>query len=442
MGVGVAVHGRYALAMPPSLPSETMDVVIVGGRPAGATLAMRLAKEGLRVLVLERATFPSAPPVSVPFLMNNAMALLDELDLPEAEYAGDAPRLRHFVVEIKDHVRAPLTISRVGERDYIYVIDRGRFDTCLWRALDRYPTVTKLEGVSFQDVVRDESGRVTGVRLGDGRVVKAGVVVGADGRYSPVARAVGAEITEERTDVETSLFYAYWTGWAPYDGDPAKVQIHGTGDGFSYIVMPTTEGRAAVVFQGRADRFNPEGAPAEACYLEGLRRCPAIHRRLGSATMVSKVSGIKKIGNLFRRAAGPGWALVGDAFHQKDSIDAQGIYDALLEAKLLAGALAGWKRGAAGWDAAVAGYEREAVLATRPMFLATMDRLKREIYTDVPPLVAKSVLRWMMTDAEYMRRFAQLLSRQIAPADFAPPKVLLGAIGRGIASDLRRLIAR
>ncbi len=50
--------------MPSSLASPTPDAIIVGGRPAGATLAMRLAKQGLSVVVLERATFPSGPPVS------------------------------------------------------------------------------------------------------------------------------------------------------------------------------------------------------------------------------------------------------------------------------------------------------------------------------------------------------------------------------------------
>ena len=174
---------------------------------------------------------------------------------------------------------------------------------------------------------------MNGVKLrredGSEQVVKGGCVVGADGRFSLVARQAGARVTEQRTDLDTSVLYAYWTGHAPYEPDPVGIHVHAPGDGFGLIAMPTTQNRVAVVFQGRSDRFHaPEDA--QAYYLEGLRRYPAMWRRLANATQVSKLSGMKRIGNLFRQAGGPGWVLVGDAFHQKDFIDAQGIYDALL----------------------------------------------------------------------------------------------------------------
>lgn len=423
------------MSMPPL--SEPFDVIIVGGRPAGASLAMRLGDQGLRVLIVERDTFPSAPPVSVPFLINSSMALLDELGLEEAEYAGDAPRLRRFVIEVMGAIRAPLTVSPVGGRDYVYVVDRALLDTALWRALSRRPTVTALEGVSFAGVLRGPAGEVCGVRLSDGQTATAPWVVGADGRYSPVAREVGAAVTEQRADVETTLHYGYWRGVAPYEGDPTTIQIHSTGDGYSAIVMPTTQGRSAIVYQGRADRYNADGQSIDEHYRAGLRRCPTLEARLGGAALCSKLVGMKRIGNLYRQAAGPGWALVGDAFHQKDSIDAQGIYDALIEAKLLASVLGDWKRGDVSAVEAGARYAAEAVAATRPMFQGTMERLKREIYTDLPPWVARTVLRWMMTDAEYLRRASLVLSRQMSPAEASAPGVMLGALGRGLWADLR-----
>ncbi|ATB40425.1 hypothetical protein CYFUS_005874 [Cystobacter fuscus] len=423
---------------------ETYDAIIVGGRPAGASLAMRLGRQGMRVLIIDRANFPSAPPVSVPFLMNSSMSLLDELAVPESEYAHDAPRLRHFFVEYKDYFRAHYTVSEVGGRDYIYTVDRERLDGCLWNHLSRFDSVTRLEGAHVLALERDTSGRVSGVnlRLEDGgeQVVEGRCVIGADGRYSLVARQAGARVTEQRTDVDTSALYAYWSGFAPYDAEPTGIQIHTAGDGFCMIVMPTTQGRAGVVFQGRSDRFKVSG-DAQAYYLEGLRRYPAIWRRLAHATQVSSIRGIKRMGNLYRQAGGPGWALVGDAFHQKDSIDAQGIYDALLESKLLAAALVDWKQGALSWERAIERYEQEALSATRAMFHATLDRVKREIYTELPPWAARSVLRWTMTDSEYMRRFSLLLARRINPEGWAPPGVLLGALARGLTGDLRRLVS-
>ncbi|MGZ3457257.1 MAG: NAD(P)/FAD-dependent oxidoreductase [Archangium sp.] len=428
----------------PPLSAEPYDAIIVGGRPAGASLAHHLGRHGWRVLILERAHFPSAPPVSVPFLMNSSMSLLDELGIPEPEYAHDAPRLRRFFIEYRDYFRTDCTISEIGGRDYIYVVDRERLDGCLWNHLSRFGSVTRLEGAPVTDLERDASGRVTGVKLrledGTEQVVNGRCVVGADGRYSLVARQAGARVTEQHTDVETSALYAYWSGYEPYEAEPLGIQIHASGDGFSLIVMPTSQGRAGVVFQGRADRFQAPEGDAQAYYLEGLRRHPSIWRRLAHATQVSPISGIKRIANLYRQAGGPGWVLVGDAFHQKDFIDAQGIYDALLESKLLAAALVEWKQGTLTWEQALERYEREAIAATHPMFHATLERLKREVYTDTPPWVAKSVLRWLMTDGEYMRRFSLLVGRRIDPAGWAPPGLLLGALARGLSGDLRRLV--
>jgi len=53
------------------------DVIIVGGRPAGSTLAARLGKQGLHVMMLERAEFPSLPAASSPIIFAPAMQLLD-----------------------------------------------------------------------------------------------------------------------------------------------------------------------------------------------------------------------------------------------------------------------------------------------------------------------------------------------------------------------------
>ena len=59
------------------------DVIIIGGRPAGASLAVRLAKGGLKTLVLDRATFPSKPAVpSMPLILPHTLQLLDEIGIP------------------------------------------------------------------------------------------------------------------------------------------------------------------------------------------------------------------------------------------------------------------------------------------------------------------------------------------------------------------------
>src|SRR6476619_5670493 len=108
------------------------DTIIVGGRPAGATLAARLGQAGLRVLLLERATLPSAPAASCPAIYPATMCMLDEIGADEAAYARGTPRLHRMVSEVRDDFRISFQLPALFGRDYLYAIDRARFDAALW----------------------------------------------------------------------------------------------------------------------------------------------------------------------------------------------------------------------------------------------------------------------------------------------------------------------
>jgi flavin-dependent dehydrogenase len=421
------------------------DVVIVGGRIAGASLALRLGAAGLSVLVLEHASFPSRPAVSAPFLLPHAMALLDELGVDERTYAAGTPQLRRFVLEVSDYFRSELRFEHaVGDRTHFYAIDRAKLDTCLWRALARESTVTAYSAARFSGVDLAADGGMHSVRFKHDKrdhVVQARAVVGADGRYSPVAASVGAKVQHARQDVETSLYYAHWRGVSDYDsatGDAAH--IHTSCDGFSFVFMPSANGETMVVAQGRSDSYLAQPGTPQQVYLRLLSERPRVQRRLERAEQVGSLSGIKHMGNLFRQSYGPGWALVGDAYHQKDSLDAQGIFDALLGAKLLAAALVAWRNGRA-WNDALASYDADVWAALKPMFDATVARLQRELYSVPPPLLARSVLRYVLTHPAYAERFARVATRTLAPDQLLPPHELLKLAASGaLRHGKRRLL--
>jgi 2-polyprenyl-6-methoxyphenol hydroxylase-like FAD-dependent oxidoreductase len=421
--------------------------VIVGGRPAGASLGLRLGAAGLRVLIVERADFPSRPAVSAPFLLPHALELLDELGLDERQYAADTPVLRRFVLEFAGYFRTQLRFDEpVAGRSHFYAIDRARLDTCLWRALARYPSVTACSTATFVAVTRAADGRVDGIRMRQGereQIVHARAVIGADGRYSSLAAAVGAPVTLKRVDTETSLYYAHWRGVAPYDESAQDLaHIHSSCDGFSFVFMPSADQETMVVAQGRSDRYLAEPGSAQEVYLRLVQARPHVQRRLRGATQVSALSGVKHMGNLFRQPFGPGWALVGDAYHQKDSLDAQGIYDALLCAKLLADQLIRWHQGLP-WEQALARYEAEAWAACKPMFDATMARLKRELFASPPPFVVSTLLRYVLTHPEYSRRFARVATRRLAPQALLPARSLLTMAASGaVRHGKQRLLHR
>ena len=133
--------------------------------------------------------------------------------------------------------------------------------------------------------------------------------------------------------------------------------------------------------------------------------------------------------------------LIGDALHHKDPVDGQGIYDALLETKILDEELAPFLAGERAFAPALDAYRRRVDAATRPMFAATLDRLKRELYEEPPTLVIKTLIRWMLTDSEYQSHFVRFLGRDLAPETWMTPALMRACVARGVVRDVRCLWA-
>jgi 2-polyprenyl-6-methoxyphenol hydroxylase-like FAD-dependent oxidoreductase len=416
------------------------DVVIVGGRPAGASLAARLGARGHQVLVVDRAAFPCVPSVpSSPTVHPGAMKLLDEIGIEEREYADPHARIAIMAFHFAEYFGVLLKMPEVLGRDCFYGVDRSRFDHLLWKNLDRFPSVTRRDGFPIIGVLRDSGGTVTGVvggANGEERIA-ARCVVGADGRWSRVAREVGAPIVEEDKVHVSTVHYADWRNVAPVHPGVHAGQVYTTGKGADVLLLPMPDGLISVNTHIRADRVDDRKDP-KSHYLDTLRSMPGVWQRLAGAEQVTRVHGIRRIGNGYRRGSGPGWALVGDALHFKDPVDAQGIYDALIEAKLLDEALGAWLSGAKTWDEAMAGYAKRVAEETHAMFIATLGRLKRELYEEPPVPVIKTMIRWMMTDPRYQERFMRFLARGIPAEGALTGGLVAGAALRGLGRDLKR----
>lgn len=422
------------------------DIIIVGGRPAGASLAARLGARGVKVLVVDRAAFPSLPSVpSSPIVHPGTMRLLDEIGIEESVYSDEGSRMRGLRVDMAGLFEADMRLPKLaGGRDYVYGVDRKSFDDALWRNLSRYPTVEPRSGFHVTGLLR-EGDRVVGVegsRKGEPpEKLTARCVVGADGRFSLVARRVGAEIVEEDAVHTSTVYYADWEGVRPIHKEYSITYVHATARGLDVLFFAMPQGRYSVNTHARSDRVRIDGDP-ERYYLDTLRSVPNIWRHLEAAKRVTPIVGIKQIGNGYRRAAGAGWVLVGDAYHFKDPVDGQGIYDALLGAKLLDGALAAWRSGSRSWESAMSAYEREARAATHPMFLMTTGRLARELYQEPPIPVMKTLLRWTLTDPGYQDTYMHVFAREWSAERMASKRMMGAAIARGIKRDIAGWLRR
>jgi flavin-dependent dehydrogenase len=200
-------------------------------------------------------------------------------------------------------------------------------------------------------LVRAENGRVCGVRLKDSRdqerQLSAGLVVGADGVRSTVARLAGAESYRTGRHA-TGVVFNYWSGTGFVDGYHWYYNR-----GVSAGVIPTNDGNTCIfasVPHSRLHDWMRKGT--DEGYRAVLRECSAdLSVIVGGSARVEKYRGFSGEIGFFRQSHGPGWALVGDAGYFKDPLTAHGITDALIDADLLAQAIE------AGTEVAFDGYQ-------------------------------------------------------------------------------------
>lgn len=145
------------------------------------------------------------------------MQMLDEIGADEQEYARNTPRI-HRIMNVTSQHTATINIPQAFGRNYAYAIDRARFDEALWNTALKQPTVQGRQNFSVTDLAW-EGDRVVGVigREKDGaqETLTADLVIGADGRFSVVARKANAKETDIHDKHPTNNFYAYWRGVAP-----------------------------------------------------------------------------------------------------------------------------------------------------------------------------------------------------------------------------------
>ena len=311
------------------------DAIVVGARCAGSVLATRLARAGWRVLLVDRATFPSDT-LSTHFLFPNTLERLATLGVMERLRAShDIPRLL-WSWRVLGHQVAGAFTPVAGE-DRLTCIRRVTLDAALVEEALAAGVVGRFgERVSGVVGAGRPGDPVRGVVLAGGDVVRAPWVIGADGRGSTVARALGLAATRELTG-NLAFMFGYWTGLPATEWFRMDVR-----EDLSLVCCPCEDGVHQLVLAGlpplvRGDRM--------ATYLTGIRRFPAtINPRLvDRAEMISPVMVAPEpmLRGFFRRACGPGWALAGDAGHFKHPVTAQGISDAVEQAWFVADALLG-----------------------------------------------------------------------------------------------------
>ncbi|HEX6148526.1 NAD(P)/FAD-dependent oxidoreductase [Nocardioides sp.] len=343
---------------------KTYDVVVVGGRVAGASTALLLARAGARVALLDRLRHGSDT-LSTHALMRAGVLQLTRWGLLDQVIAAGTPPVRRTTFHVEDRPQVRVTIRPNAGVDALYaprrhVLDRILVDAAAEAGAEVWHQ-TPVTGL-----LRDDAGRVSGVVAAPprrGRVrLCARMTVGADGIGSLVAREVAAPLVAQG-DSASAVLYRYLGGLEPAGYEWAYAAGAAAG------VIPTNAGESCVFVAATPDRLRRlrrEGAEPAFDALLGLA-AGGFAERVRAARPSGRIRGWAGLPGYVRRSWGAGWALVGDAGYFKDPITTHGMTDALRDAELLTDALL-----------AVLGGTPDAV-ALRG-YQETRDRLSRRLF--------------------------------------------------------------
>ena len=396
------------------------DVIVVGARCAGSPLAMLLARRGHRVLLLDRAAFPSDT-FRQHFIRQPGVAHLRRWGLLSRVAATGCPAVRTMTVDAGDFPLTGTVAPADGDGDdAAYAPRRYVLDALLLEAAAAAGADVRT-GFAVDDLLLAD-GAVRGVRGrahgGAGVTERARVVVGADGQHSLVARTVRAPAYHVRPPV-ACYYHAYWSGVAL-----RGLEVYRRGSRI-ILAFPTNGGRSGVTVGWPQSRFRAVRADVERHYLATLDLVPELAARVRAGRREEPFAGSGDLPGYFRRAQGRGWALVGDAGYHKDPALAYGISDAFRDADLLAAALDAGLSGRRRLGAALLEYERRRDAAALPLYELNFEAAR---LAPPPPalLRLRAALRHNPRDTA---RFFGVNAGTVAAADFFAPQNIARILG-------------
>lgn len=388
------------------MAANQYDVIVVGARCAGSPTAMLLARQGYRVLLVDRATFPSDT-ISTHVIQPTGIAALNRWGLLGQLLSTGCPPVGTYAFDF-----GPFTIAGSPGTDdspVAYAPRRTVLDKLLVDAAASAGAEVR-EGFTVQEVLT-EGGQVTGIRGHGqgGQVVSehARVVIGADGLHSVVAAAVGPPHYRDKPPLLCG-YYAYWSGLPMAGRFENYIRPHR-----GWGACPTQDDLTVVVVGWPYAEFAANKTDIEGNYLKTFDLAPEFAERIRAANRETRIVGTT-VPNYFRQPYGPGWALVGDAGYNKDPITAQGISDAFRDAELCATALDQALSRASTYGEAMGHYQAARDEHGLPMYEFTTQLATLQ----PPPEELRHLLAAVHGNQEAMDGFARTNAGVTSPADF------------------------
>ncbi|WP_373650601.1 MULTISPECIES: NAD(P)/FAD-dependent oxidoreductase [unclassified Schlesneria] len=315
------------------------QVVVIGGGPAGSTVATLLAQQGINVELFEREVFPrfhiGESLIPETYWVLERLKMLDKM------------KRSHFV---KKHSVQFVNASGRSSTPFYFHDNKPHECSATWQVLRSEFDEMMLMNAQEQGVkvhqgarVRDvlfEGERAVGIevttREQGTRKILADVVVDASGQSSMIINRFGLRVSDPQ--LNKGAIWTYFEGayrdTGRDEGATLVLQTHDKQGWFWYI--PQHDNRVSVGVVGDFDYLFKNRGDHEQTYLEELDRCPSVKERVSVGRRASRYYATKDYTYRSSRASGDGWVLVGDAFGFLDPLYSSGVLLALKSGELAA----------------------------------------------------------------------------------------------------------
>ncbi len=394
------------------------DAIVIGARCAGSPTAMLLAKKGYKVLLVDKATFPSDT-ISTHIIWHKGVSLLRQWGLLESVLASNCVVMHEITCDF-----GPFAITGspppVNDTYQFIAPRRTVLDKILVDAAVR--AGAEVRENCLVDEILMEADCVTGIRSrtkgGVHATDKARIVVGADGKNSLLARTVGAMEYHAKASL-TCWYYTYWSGI------PVENLVLYSQPNRAIAIIPTNDGLVCIPAAWPANEFRQYRADIERNYMTTLCLSDELAGLIQKGRREARFIGMADLPNFFRKSFGKGWVLAGDAGYHKDPITGQGISDAFQSAAKLADTLDIGLSGKESLDTLLAKYEEDRDESTMAMYEFTCD------WATLAPLSVEMehLLSALRGNQPEVNRFCGTIAGTVAVADFYSPENIERILG-------------
>jgi len=315
------------------------DVIVVGGGPAGSTVAALLAARGKTVTLIEKDRHPrfhigeSLLPFNVP--------LFDRLGVKDQiERMG----MMKFGIEFvsPDHDKPSLLEFGDGwhkDMNYSFQVRRSEFDKILFDNARAKGAETieecRVTAVDFTAA----GGNVVTAAMADGetRQFKGRFVVDASGRDTFLASRL--KLKQRNRRHESAAVFGHFTGAERLQGRAeGHISIFWFAKGWFWFI-PLSDGTTSVGAVSRPETFKNRDGDMTALFKELIQSCPGLARRLRDATLTGPATGTGNYSYAAETLSGPGYVMIGDAAGFIDPVFSTGVYLAMNSGFLAADAV-------------------------------------------------------------------------------------------------------